>query len=916
MLRGRDRERALIGEMLDDARRSRSRALVLSGEPGVGKSTLLEAARDEADGMTVLVAQGIQSEAELPFAALHQLLRPILGRVDDLAPPQAAALRVALGLAEGSGESRFLVSLAVLSLLSEEAERHPVLCLIDDGQWLDDASADALVFLARRLGAEGIALLVAVRDREPSAFATPGLPGLRVAGLAPEAAGLLLDQHAPVPLAPEVRARLVAGMAGNPLALIELPRSLNRAELTGAEPLPQPLPLSERVEEAFLARARVLPDATQTLLLVAAADEGEDLQTVIRASASLGIDLEAIDAAEQAGLISVRGQTLAFRHSLTRSAIYHGASVSQRRTAHEALAAVLGGERDADRRAWHRAAAAVAPDADIAADLERTAERALERGGPAAASLAYERAASLSPDDAARGRLLLAAAEHSWFAGHVDRTITILERADPLVAAPVERADLARWRGLVQLTHGVPAEAPQALIRAAEEVAAVDAGRALYLLSIASIAAAISAQDEVSVVIAERAARLDLEPNPYTGMLRGLLAGLGAHARGDFAEAGLRLRDAVALSRELGALFDTVPAALLFAGRAALFAGDDRAARELHQRAASLARQDGSLGLLTQVLPRLGHAEMWAGRWSSASASAEECVDLGRDIGLDDVVAHGLALRGLLAALQGDEERCRSLAAESREVSAARRLAHVTDISRWSLSALALGLGHPDEALERARGIDHALVRLWAATDRVEAAVRAGDPAAAQPWLAELERWAEGSRAPWAVGAALHCRGLLAEDAGDAERALEAALAAHREAERPFEHARAGLALGELLRRARRRVEAREHLRHALGGFEALGAEPWAERARVELRASGQTANRGDPGGRDRLTAQELQVAQFVAQGLSNRDVAAQLYLSPRTIDFHLRNVFRKLGIASRTQLARLDLDLAADAAA
>ncbi len=916
MLRGRDRERALIGDILGDARRSRSRALVLSGEPGVGKSSLLDAARDDADGMTVLLAQGIQSEAELPFAALHQLLRPVLGRVDDLAPPQAHALRVALGLAEGAGESRFLVSLAVLSLLSEEAEERPVLCLVDDGQWLDDASADALVFLARRLDAEGIALLVAVRDGEPSSFSTPGLPGLRVTGLEPEAAGALLDQHAPVPLAPEVRARLVAGMAGNPLALMELPRSLNHAELTGAELLPEPLPLSARVEEAFLARARLLPEATQTMLLVAAADEGEELPTVVRASASLGVPLQALDAAELAGLVSIRGQGLAFRHPLTRSAIYHGASVSQRRAAHEALAGALPGEREADRRAWHRAAAAVEPDAGIAADLERAAERALERGGPAAASLAYERAASLSPDDAARGRLLLAAAQHAWFAGRVDRTIAILGRAEPLVSGPVERADLARWRGLVKLTHGIPAEAPQDLIRAAVDVAPEDGGRAVYLLNLASVAAAISGEEGVSEVIADVAARLDLDTDAYTRMLRDTLIGLGAHVRGDFAEAGLRLRGAIALAEELDGLFALRPAALLLAGRAALFAGDDRSAAELHQRVASIARHDGTLGLLTQILPRLGHTELWTGRWSSAAAGAEECVELGRDIGQDDVAAHGLALRGLIAALQGHEERCQSLARESGAMASAQRLAHVEDISRWALCVLALGLGRPEAALERARGIDHALIRFWAATDRIEAAARAGDTAAARVWLGELERWAEGSRSRSAMAAALHCRGLLAEDAADGERLLGAAIEAHHEAGRPFERARASLALGELLRRARRRIEAREHLRQALEGFEALSAEPWAERARAELRASGQTARRGDPGARDQLTAQELQVAQFVAQGLSNRDVAAQLYLSPRTIDFHLRNVFRKLGIASRTQLTRLELDLAADAVA
>ena len=915
MLRGRDRERALIGEILGEARSSRSRALVLSGEPGVGKSALLAAARADAAGMTVLAAQGIQSEAKLPFAALHQLLRPVLGQVDGLPPPQAQALQVALGLAEGSGESPFLVSLAVLSLLSEEAEQRPVLCLVDDGQWLDDASADALVFLARRLGAEGIALLVAVRDEEPTGFAAAGIPGLRVAGLDADAAGSLLDEHAPVPLAPEVRARLVAGITGNPLALMELPRSLSRAELTGAEPLPEPLPVTARVEEAFLARARLLPEATQTILLVAAADDGEDLPTVLRAAGILGVHPQALDAAEQEGLIAIRGQAFTFRHPLTRSAIYHGASLSRRRAAHEALAHALPGEREADRRAWHRAAAAVEPDAGIAADLERTAERALERGGPAAASLAYERAAALSPSGAAHGRLLLAAAQHAWFAGRVDRTVTILERADSVVSGPVEHADLARWRGLVELTQGVPVNAPRDLIRAAQDVAAVDGERALYLLNLASVSAAISGDDQMSETIADLAGKLDVADNAYTRMLTDTLIGLGAHVRGDFDDAGRHLRGAIALAAELEGLFDERPAALLFAGRAALFAGDDRAARELHLRAAAIARRDGTLGLLTQVLPRLGHTEAWEGRWSSASAGAEECVELARGIGQDDVVAHALALRALLAALQGEEERCRFLAAEATEISSARRLAHVNDVAQWALAALALGLGRPDDALVRARRIDHTLIRLWAAEDRIDAAARAGHPDAARGWLDELERFAAGSRAPWAVAAAHHCRGLLAEDADEAERAFAAAVEAHRDAGRPFERARTGLALGELLRRARRRVEARVHLRDALEGFEALGAEPWAERARLELRASGQTAMRGDPRARGQLTAQELQVAQFVARGLTNRDVAAQLYLSPRTIDFHLRNVFRKLGIASRAQLARLELDMAADTA-
>lgn len=904
MLRGRDRERALIREILDDARHSRSRALVLHGEPGIGKSALLDAALCDATGMTVLRAHGVASEAQMPFAAADRLVRPLLRHMGALPPPQADALRFALGLAGGAGGSRFLVSLAVLSLLSDEAEEAPVLCLVDDAHWLDEASADVVAFVARRLGAEGIALLVA--SREAGAF-EPGIPAHRVRGLDAAAAAALLDDHAPAPLPPEVRTRLLAGAHGNPLALLELPRALSGDELTGAEPLSEPLPVNARLEDAFLARSHRLPQPTQMLLVVAAADDGQDLATVLRAARELGIDPGALDAAEEAGLVSIRGHTVTFRHSLTRSAIYHGAPTSRRRAAHDALAAVHLDERDRDRRAWHRAASVIEPNADISSELEDTAERARQRGGLAAASRAYERAAELSPSGPSRGRLLLAAAHDAWFAGRLERTRLLVDRAAPMITTPQQRADLARWRGLLELTHGAPVDAAGGLMEAAEEVAGVDDDRALYLLSIASIAASYAKLDDRARAIAALAAAMGPTKAPYTEMKESLL-GLGAHTAGDFVTAAGHLRRSLSLSRRSAPAFELQPELEILSGRAALFLGDDAAADELHRRVASRLRRDGALGVLTQALTRLGQSEVWAGRWSSAAALAEESVGLARTIGQHALQAHGLALGALVAALQGDEGRCLGLLAESEMEGRGRRLMHVAELGGWAQTVLALGQARTEEALQSARAVSGTLVRLWAGIDRVEAAARGGDRAAARAWLDELTRWAVAGGAPWARAIARHGDGLVAADPVDAEPAFADAIEAHQGADRPFELARARLALGELLRRGRRRVEARENLRAALDGFERLGSTAWAERARIELRASGETAARGDASSREHLTPQEVQIAQFVATGLTNRDVAAQLFLSPRTIDFHLRNVFRKLGVSSRTQLANIEL--------
>ena len=909
MLIGRDLERSRIGELLDGARASRSAVLVICGEPGVGKSALLEDARDQAGDMRVLSGAGVESEAQLPFAALQQIVRPVLGHLGSLPRPQATALRGALGLAAGGSEDRFLVSLAVLSLLAEAAEDRPLVCLVDDAQWLDDASADALVFVARRLEAEGIVMLFGAREGDIRRFEAPGLPELQLGGLDPSAAGTLIDRSAGVDLSSELRDRLVVETGGNPLALLELSSALSEAQLSGTETVLAPIPVSARVEHAFLARVNRLPEETQTLLLVASADDSGELATVLRAAAQLGAQAESLDEAEQAGLVHVRGGRLELRHPLVRSAVYQAAPLSKRQAVHGALASVLDREADADRRAWHRAAASVEADPSVGEELEEAAERARQRSGFAAASLAFERAATLTGDEEHRARRLTAAAETAWLAGRVERALMLLEAARPLVSEPIQRADIDRFLGLIEMTRGVPADACQLLLRAAAEVAPSDGGRALQLLNIAGLAAAYAGDREAAIAIARLARDLHLEETPFFRMLAQLLCGLGAHAEEDFAEAASMLGVALELAEELDDDAAREPVALLFAGRAALYLGDDQATYRTHREAAARARASGALSIVTQILPRLAVAELWAGRWASGSANAREGVQLAREIGQHDLVAQQLVLLALFAALRGSEDECRSLAAESRELASARRLGIVLELADWALALLELGLGRPEDALRRCRDVSATLVVFWGGLDRIEAAIRAGEPETARAWLDVFEPWAESSASAWARAVVLHCRALLSHDDSESERLFLAALDAHADAARPFEKARSELAYGEFLRRVRRRVEAREHLRSALDTFETLGATLWAERARVELRASGQTARKRNPSTRNTLTTQEIQIARFVAEGHTNREVAAQLFLSPRTIDFHLRNVYRKLGITSRTALARLDLD-------
>ena len=770
MLYGRRAERTRIGELLRLAGQSRSGVLVLRGDPGVGKSTLLADAREQAGGMLVLEASGVESEAQLPFAVLHQLLRPVLGELDALPGPQASALRGALGLEEVAGDQRFLVSAAVLSLLDEAAANGPVLCLVDDAHWLDEASSGALVFVARRLEAEGVVMLFAAREGEVRRFDAPGLPELWLGGLDADAAGELLDATAGA-LSPAARDHLIAGTGGNALALLELPSALSAAQLAGHEPLLDPLPVGTRVEQAFLARVERLPADTRTLLLVAAADDEGDVATVLRAAAALGCTPAALDPAEAAGLLQIRGGRLTLRHPLVRSAVYQAAPHSRRAEVHRALAAALDGEESADRRAWHLAAATVEPDEAVVEALEQAAGRARRRSAFAAASKAFERAAALSGDGAARARRLGAAAENAWFAGQVDRARFLLDQAAPLSTDPLQRADMARWRGLVDLTSGVPADALRAFLPAAREVAPLDPGRALYLCNLANLAATYAADVPASIEIGRGRRRVGPCRAAMPGLLRELPVGLGRLAAGDAPEAAEHLRRALDLSDGLddGAL-GREPAGLILAGRAALFLGDDEASFRLNGGAVARARADRLARAAGAGAAPAGALRALRRPLAGRRGERREGRELARELGLTDVEAHALGLLALVAASTGKEDRCLELAAQATGLAAARTLSHVVDLSSWALLRLDLALGRAEEAYERARRVSSALFTLWSLLDRVEAAVRAGEPASGRAWLEEVEPWAEAAGAAWARATARHCSALLSDDDAEAER--------------------------------------------------------------------------------------------------------------------------------------------------
>ena len=896
-----------VEELIAAARDGHSGALVLRGEAGIGKSALLAHAADLADGMLVLRGTGIETESELPFAGVHRLLRPLHDLVDRLPSPQHAAWASAFGDGPAVTTDRWLLSLAVLNLLAEAAVTAPVLCVVDDGQWLDTASADALTFVARRVHAEGIAMLFAARDDPLRPFEAPGLAELRVTGLDADAADALLAEHASVPVAASVRDRVLSGTLGNPLALAELAETLTRAQLDGSAPLPDRLPVGADVEQLFGDRVRRHPADTQTMLLVAAANDSDDLDTVLRAAHELGIAPDALDAAERDGLVTVDAGTLAFRHPLVRSAVYRGASSHARRAVERALAEALDAERDGDRRAWHRANAATGPDDEVASSLATAAQRASERGGHAAASAAYERAAELTVDADERAGRFVCAAEAAWLAGRPEAARGLLDRAAPAKTHTRLRGRIAHLRGSIEMACGAPTAAYATLIDGAKLSSETDPeGAGTMLAEAGQIAWGTGDLPRISQA-GELLAALPVTDNPGARTI----IGLAKFMRGDTTGATRELAAAAELARDF-----EQPHMVMLAAAGAMFVGQDGRAIDLFTRAVARTRSAGAAATLPMLLAPLAAIEMFTGRYVTATTTATEGLRLATETGQDNPGAHARSVLAWLAAVQGRDAECAEFANAAIAHAIGHRLGPHAAIATWALAHMDLVSGRPEQAYDRlqalaaaAPGEGNQMVSMFATADLVDAAVRTGREPSVEPALARLDVWAANTGAPWTHALVARCRAQLSVGDDASDRHFTEALELHASGGRPFDTARTALLFGERLRRRRKRAEARKHLRTALEGFERLGATPWAEHARSELLATGETARKRDVSTVTTLTPQELQIARLVAEGATNRTIAAQLFLSPRTVDYHLRKVFSKLGLSSRHELVRLALE-------
>ncbi|MEO6503382.1 MAG: AAA family ATPase [Jatrophihabitantaceae bacterium] len=907
MLHGRETERARLAALLAGARAGTAGALLIRGEPGIGKSALLEDLLQGADGMRVLRVRGLESEAQLAFAGLHQLLRPLLPSLELLPAPQARALRVAFGLRDHPAEEPFLVALATLTMLGEAAETGPVLCLVDDAHWLDAASADALLFAARRLRADRVAMIFTARDDDVRAFPAEGLPTLVLTGLSAPAARLLLAEQAGAALPEPVSQQLLAHTGGNPLALVELPTALSDAELAGTAPIPAHLRLTDRVQRVFLDRCRRLPVQVQTLILVAAADDSGKLAVVRKAAAILGVDQTALPVAERAGLLITDRDTVAVRHPLVRSGVYQAAAGHERRAAHQALAQSLA--EDPDRQAWHQAAAADGPDPGVVAALEQAAARAERRGGHVAAAAAYERAAELSAAEGPRAALLFAAARNAWASGQAGRAHALARACRPGDEDRALRADLDRLLGRIEINVGSAAKAYRIFTGAARAVAVDDPARALELRVAATLTRLFDADTSAGFdaePIPADATRPDPDDAPRTRCLRLLFAATVAGAAEAWPTALSALSEAVDASAGVEDLD-----VLANLGNTALHLGADQAHRSCFTRMLAGARDRGAGMLVLYALPRLTFADLLAGDWSRVRSLADEAFTLSADTGQRALGAAPLAWQTLLAALQGDAGY-EGLRTRLDDTVAQQQLGVLTDavhdLSRWAAGVRAANEGNAFGALTQLSQLRLAALSRMTALDRIDAAVRAGDLELARSWLAELIEYAQATRWPWALATAEHGRALLAPPE-EAATLFDRALSHHALAGRPYDRARTQLAYGQLLRRWQRRADARPQLRAALATFEELNARPLVTLAAKELRASGETARKRDPSTLTLLTPMEAQIARLVAHGMSNKQAAAQCWISPRTVAFHLRNVFAKTGVSSRGELAQLDLD-------
>jgi DNA-binding CsgD family transcriptional regulator len=903
-LLGRRTECEALDRFLLDVRGGQSRVLVLCGEAGVGKSVLLKYLVTRASGFRVARAAGVESEMELPFSGLHQLCALCLDRLEALPEPQRDALGTAFGVLGREAPDRFLVGLAVLGLLSDLAEEQPLLWVVDDAQWLDRASSQVLAFVARRLEAESVGLVFAAREADDGQDLT-GLPELVLQGLGEEDARALLESVVPGLLDEPVRDRIVAETRGNPLALLELPRGMTPAELAGGFAMPHTLPIASQIEQGFVRRLRPLPAETQRLLLVAASEPVGDVPLLWRAADRLGIGPEAAVPAEAAGLIEIGGR-VRFRHPLVRSACRRLAGVADLQEAHRGLAEATDPELDPDRRAWHLASAAVGPDEAVAGELERSADRAQARGGIAAAAAFLERATALTPDPSRRGARALAAAQAKLDAGAPEAALELLATAELCPLDSLQRARLERLRAMIAFAGSRGGDAPRLLFEAATRLEPLDAklARETYLEALgAAVYAGRLGDPEVIRRMAEaaRAASGDAEPQTALDLLR---HGLATWFADGHAAAVPPLRRAL---RALAQREPEYPENLRWLGIASPVAFELWDQEEWHRMATPAlraARDAGAFGVLPTALIYRSGVAVNAGRFAEAEALLAEAEAISGTAGTPRATFTAL----FLASWRGDEAVALPLIEDAIRDATDRGEGRTISLAEYGRTILYIGLGRYDDAFAAAtRACEHEDLGVFASglSELVEAGIRSGKRAVAGDALRQLEERTSGAGTPWARGIEARSRALVS-DGPDAEALYREAIERlPHDSDTELQLARTQLMYGEWLRREGRRVDAREQLRPAHEFFDRVGAAGFAERARRELLATGETARKRTPETRDDLTAQEAQIAQLARAGLTNPEIGTELFISPRTVEWHLRKVFAKLDISSRRELRR-----------
>jgi len=890
----------VLDGLVADVRRGESRSLVLRGEAGIGKTALLEHLVESASELTVARAVGVESEMELAFAGLHQLCAPLLDQLDRLPDPQRDALRIVFGLSAGPAPDRFLVGLAVLSLVCEAAERRPLLCVVDDAQWLDQTSALTLAFVARRLLAEPVGLVFAARE--------PGnelrhLPDLEVHGLVDGDARALLSSTVRFLLDRPVTDRILAETRGNPLALLELPRGLTPTQLAGGFGVPGASDLPKRIETSYIGRLETLPADARRLLLVAAAEPVGDPLLLQRACERLGIGHSAVDATD--GLLALDGR-VTFRHPLARSAVYWSAGGPERRAAHRALAEATDRNVDPDRRAWHLAAAAAGPDEEVARELELSADRAQARGGLAAAAALLQRAVALTADPRRRADLALAAAQASLGAGafEVARGLLAAAEAGPLDELGRARVDLLRAELAFAQNRG--SDAPLLLLQAARKLETLDVrlSRNTYL---EAWGAALFAGRHASASLLDVSAAVARAPKPADPMLASdlLLDGFALVFTGGRAAATPVLRRAVAAFASPEVSAEEVLRWGWLANRAAIFTWDYDGSLEVGTRAVQLARECGALEALGVVANALGQGAALGGDFATAGRLIAEVAAVKEATGTRIAPHAALALGGM----RGREAETTELINRSITQATAGGQGTAIQYARWATSVLMNGLGRYAEALaaavEASRDTPQLHIATWALSELIEAASRTDNAEVAQGALLRLGEQTQASDTDWPLGIYARSRALLSEGEAAEGSYREAIDRLGRTRLRP-ECARARLLYGEWLRRENRRLDARAQLRAAHELFVSIGMGAFAERARGELQATGERVRKRAVETRDDLTAQELQIARLARDGLSNPTIGARLFLSPRTVEWHLRKVFTKLGIHSRQEISRV----------